>query len=570
MNLKFRFAFSLSLIAILVVLPFVIIVASFVNELQMKEVDNEILAISEQVETQIQFKIEQTAQLATTLSHTFISLKKQKIAYPHSMSNILNNNIINRPNLFGIWSVWEPYCTDTEPDSVPLKNYSPYWNRANKEIEYETLSDFNDPVLGKYYLYPKQQQQVVILPPTSYLIMKKEFVLSSVVAPIMLDNDFQGVVGVDFNYDFFQDIITTVMSKTTFTFAIYNSSGLIMAHTDRSKIGKSVEIDEKTFFNDSITYFSNPNSNFKSLKTEGFSKETKEDIIEYIHPVKVNNSDNVFYILISDKKEKLYADKTMFNLKIAIFIGIVFLLFLMIVFIYGNVFLKPLNAAVEYIMDIANQTNEYEVKQKYLNLKDERGLLFDSITYMHKSLLQKEENRTKETQKAEWIKDGQNKLYDSMQGLFSVKDMSENILIFICKYLDVQIGAIYLHYEKTKYLKLAASYSLTIDDTVPNFINIGEGLVGQAALDKRIISVSDVDGEYFYSSSSTLKILPKYLIILPFIMNNKVIGVIELGSYEEIKGKKITFLENILDNIAIAINSVLITKKILKRRRTRK
>ena len=189
---------------------------------------------------------------------------------------------------------------------------------------------------------------------------------------------------------------------------------------------------------------------------------------------------------------------------------------------------------------------------------------------MHKNILHNNQKREKENEITEWIRNGQSKLYDSMRGLFSVKDMSEKILSFLCKYLDIQIGALYLHYEKTKYLKLSAAYSLTYDDNVNNFINIGEGLVGQAALDKKITSIENLESEYFYSSSSTLKILPKNIIILPFLLNDKVIGVLELGSYKKIDGKKLILLEGVLENIAIALNSAMITKKILRRRRTKR
>lgn len=568
MSLKIRFAFTASVLGIIVTLPFILMIVTYVNKHNIEVADSKVYAEIDNLCNEMTIKLNAANTLSGSLANTFLSLKKQKKAYPGKMQNILYSQLANNPDLYGTWTVWEPYSVDFPKDSMPIEKFSPYWNKSTGEISLDTLEEYIDPINGRYYLEPKQNRKTVIFPPTEYIINGKPETVSSVVVPIINNNDFQGVVGVDFGYSFFQEILNHFAMISPYTVAVYSDNGKIIAHTDRDKIGKDLEVEKKLLPN-SINLYRKAVSEKKNLKHTGFSVKIGEKVNVYLKALNYPNLSGAISIAIIHETDKLYAENKRFNRKIVFFEFMGFMLFFLVMYFYGIFFLRPLNTAINYIMNVADGKTKFNINKTYNRLKDERGLLFNSISYMHNNLIKKEKKRKKENEIAEWIRNGQSRLYDSMQGVFSVKDMAENILSFLCKYLNVQIGALYLYYEKTKYLKLTASYSLTYDDNVENYINIGEGLVGQAALDKKIITLSDVESHYFYSSSSTLKILPKNLIILPFLMNNKVIGVIEFGSYEEITGKKLKLLENVLDNIAIALNSVMITKKILKRRRTK-
>ncbi len=570
MNIKFKFAITITIISLVVTIPFVLIIIASVNNLLTENADNIIISKNAEIANEINLKIEKSTQIVNTIAHTLLALKKEKKAYPQSITTILESNLINNPSLVGIWSVWEPLSWDTEFGNVQIPIYAPYWKKLKGKMTLDTLKSFNDSILGNYYQEPKKQRRTVIIPPTSYSIDNQKYIISSIVSPIILNNDFKAVVGIDFNYIFFQSVLNKFNLNRASSQVIYNSDGRILAHTDRKKIGDFVKNTETDLFYDSSFFFSQAIKESKTQKKTIFSEKLNQEITLFLTPIKIPKLASTMSIIISIPTKKLYAEIFLFNKKIVLFLIIGSIIFFIITFIYGHLLIKPINLAIEYIVEITKKNKKIEIKPNYKNLADERGVLFKSIENLQKNILYSKQKREKENEIAEWIRNGQSKLYDSMRGLFSVKDMSEKSLSFLCKYLDIQIGALYLHYEKTKYLKLSAAYSLTYDDNVNNFINIGEGLVGQAALDKKITSIENLESEYFYSSSSTLKILPKNIIILPFLLNNKVVGVLELGSYKKIEGKKFQLLESVLENIAIALNSAMITKKILRRRRSKR
>jgi hypothetical protein len=541
-----------------------------VNKYIFENEDNKIINQVTQITHELELKIANIEQIASTTAHSFIALKKEKKAYPESISEILHTNLINSPQLFGIWSIWEPHTWDTHTDSVHIQNFAPYWNKLENKIKLDTLLNYNDPILGQYYLEPKKNRKTTILPPTEYTIGKKKVILSSIVYPVFIENDLRAVVGVDFNYNFFQSILDKFSNYTTASMAIYNNDGRILAHSDHSKIGKFIGKEEKDFFYNEFDFLNHSLKNKEDIKITLFSKDLNERITVFLKPIVIKNYSGHYSLLISEQTSKLYANKINLNTKVIILLITSSIFYFVVIFFIINHFTKPLFLVLEYILNIADENTNLKIHKKYRKMNDVRGNILKSIEFMNQKLKEKQRITQEQNEIAEWIRVGQSKLYDSMRGIFSIKDMSENILFFLCKYLDIQIGALYLHYEKTKYLKLSAAFSLTYDDNVNNYINIGEGLLGQAALDNKIVALENVENDYFYSSSSTLKILPKYLIVLPFSLNKKVIGVLEFGSYEKIEGKKLKLLENTLENIAIALNSVMIANKISKHRKNKK
>lgn len=570
MNFKLRFATTISLISLLITLPFILLISSNVNNLLMESADQQIISENNKIANEIKIKITNTKQLANSIAHSIVALKKKKKAYPQIITEILYANLINNPKLVGAWSVWEQYAWDKNDENTEITNYAPYWKNLNGKISLDTLVNFSDSLLGSYYLEPKKQRKTIVIPPTEYIIDNQKHIIASIASPLIFENDFKAVIGIDFDYIFFQSTLDNFNYNNAINQAISNSDGRILAHTDKTKIGTFIkETGTQLFSEDDLLVLSRAIKKSKSIKRIFFSKEQNEKLAVFVTPIEIPNLSSKISMLMSIPIKKLYAEKSLFNKQMVLYTILGIFLFFSASYFYSYLFVKPINRAIGYINSIGENGNA-KIEQKYNELKNEKGKLFQSIENMHSNLIEKEKKREKENNTAEWIRNGQSKLYNSMRGLFSVQDMSKNILSVLCKYLDIQIGALYLHYERTKYLKLSAAYSLTYDDNVSNFINIGEGLVGQAALDKKITSVENIKSEYFYSSSSTLKILPKNIIILPFLLNNKVIGVLEFGSYKKIDGKKLKLLKEVLENIAIALNSMMITKKILRHRRNKK
>jgi CheY-like chemotaxis protein len=179
------------------------------------------------------------------------------------------------------------------------------------------------------------------------------------------------------------------------------------------------------------------------------------------------------------------------------------------------------------------------------------------------------------TRTQDWLKTGQTQLNEQMSGEQELAQLAKNIITFLAKYLEMPVGLFYLCEEKGPVtgnqelqinqdpnacdkarLKLIASYAYTHRQGIRNEFNMGEGLVGQAALEKKPIEMTKVPENYYLQIRSGLgKALPKMVIVQPFLYENMIKGVIELASFKTLTNIQLAFLHQIMPSIGIAINT---------------
>lgn len=102
---------------------------------------------------------------------------------------------------------------------------------------------------------------------------------------------------------------------------------------------------------------------------------------------------------------------------------------------------------------------------------------------------------------------------------------------------------------------MKASYAYQIRKNLSNEFKTGEGLIGQAALEKHSIVLTNVPDDYIRVKSGLGEKPPKNIIVTPIIFNDNVTGILELGSFEELNELQMTFLEEVSNGISIALNS---------------
>ena len=157
----------------------------------------------------------------------------------------------------------------------------------------------------------------------------------------------------------------------------------------------------------------------------------------------------------------------------------------------------------------------------------------------------------------DWLKTGQTQLNEQISGEQDVVTLAKNIITFLTTYLEMPVGVFYIleNTDKDACLKLLASYAYTQRKGVANEFKIGEGLVGQAALEKERIIVTNLPENYITIQSGLGEAIPQQLIVIPFLYENAVKGIIEIGSFQEITKIKLELLEQVMPSIGIAINT---------------
>jgi signal transduction histidine kinase/DNA-binding response OmpR family regulator len=161
----------------------------------------------------------------------------------------------------------------------------------------------------------------------------------------------------------------------------------------------------------------------------------------------------------------------------------------------------------------------------------------------------------------DWLKTGITQLNDQIRGDQEVITLAKNTIAFLTNYLNAQVGLFYLLKqpqlaEQTAYLQVIASYAYTADKQIPDKFQLGEGLIGEVAREKRTMVRTHTPEESPHIIQSGLaKASPRYIILLPILYENTIIGVLELGSTDPITTVQQDFLEQAVPTIGIAINT---------------
>lgn len=184
------------------------------------------------------------------------------------------------------------------------------------------------------------------------------------------------------------------------------------------------------------------------------------------------------------------------------------------------------------------------------NSSDEIGRM---AKYFNK-FMEKLQTIMDESEKQNWLKTGQSELNERIRGEQDIKTLADNIITYVCKYLNAQVGAFYLKIDDNTY-KMISSYAFKKRKSISNEISIGEGLVGQCALEKETIIISKVPEDYITINSGLGEAVPNNILVTPCIHHNEAKCIIELGAFQHIGDVQLEFIEAISEIVAISINS---------------
>lgn len=127
----------------------------------------------------------------------------------------------------------------------------------------------------------------------------------------------------------------------------------------------------------------------------------------------------------------------------------------------------------------------------------------------------------------------------------STKDAMNNAFQSICKEVDAGQGALYLSKESDgkRIVELTGGYALNRGESTVISFEYGEGLVGQVAATGQTLFIDDVPEGYVTVISGLGSASPKYLLIVAMKTTEKIVGVIEIASFERMTDDQRKFIE---------------------------
>ncbi len=151
-----------------------------------------------------------------------------------------------------------------------------------------------------------------------------------------------------------------------------------------------------------------------------------------------------------------------------------------------------------------------------------------------------------------WHTTGHAQLNNRMRGEQDVLTLANNVIEQLCEYLTAQMGVLYVREDNA--LCRVGSYACSREGIGGRFES-GEGLLGQAVHSKKPILLTDIPADYAQIASGLGSAAPKAVIIIPFLYDDQVVGVVELGKLSSFSAEQMKFLQMALESIAIAFNT---------------
>ena len=183
--------------------------------------------------------------------------------------------------------------------------------------------------------------------------------------------------------------------------------------------------------------------------------------------------------------------------------------------------------------------------------------LKDNINQMIRNL----RDTTTRNQDQDWLKTSLARISGLMQGQRELATVTQLIMSELTPTVSAQHGAFFLADAdadgQPRELQLIASYGYTHRDGVPERFGLGQSLVGQAALERKTVTIENAPADYIRVSSGLGDAAPASIMIMPILFEDQLLGVIELAWLRPPSGIHRTFLEQLMETLGVVLNTII-------------
>ena len=220
-----------------------------------------------------------------------------------------------------------------------------------------------------------------------------------------------------------------------------------------------------------------------------------------------------------------------------------------------NQLAENLTTQVRAIAKVATAVTKGDLTRTIsVSAEGEVAALKDTINEMIRNL----RDTTQKNNEQNWLKTNVAKFSRMLQGQKDLNTVGQLILSELATVVGAQQAEIYVWDADTRdpRLKLLASYAARGEKTHGKLVELGAGLVGQCAQDKRRILLEDVGASQIRISTGLVDVTPANVLVLPIVFEGAVKGVLELASLERFSSVNQHFLDQLTESIGLVINTI--------------
>ncbi len=226
-----------------------------------------------------------------------------------------------------------------------------------------------------------------------------------------------------------------------------------------------------------------------------------------------------------------------------------------------------LTRQVRAIGDVATAVTKGDLTRTIdVEARAEVAELKDNINQMIRTLAE----TTRVNEEQDWLKTNLTRFTRMLQGQRDLLTVARQVLDELAQTVDAQHGAFYMmqrpeesegEESEEPVLKLFASYAFTRRKRLASEFSLGESLVGQAALEKQRLLISNVPDDYVTIGSALGEAPPMSIVVVPILFEGEVKGVIELASFDDFAPIQLAFIDQLIESLGIVIATIEATMR---------
>lgn len=591
----------------MILLIFVLIIGYVTNKSRvvlLEDTRKRTDAVAEKFANNISMQLNNDANLTKGVAESLVSMEftDDSIRYD-VLESIIKNVMSNHPDFVSFWVNFELNFTDDTYNKSHGRVSTTCVRFPNGSISFSTdTMEINSVNENSFYNKLKKNKQEALVNPSYFSFTgnpKDKVLKTTYCVPLIKDNNFVGLAGVDLDLNRYNKIIAEIEQTSEGYAFLVSNNGIIFTHPKKELAGLKIEeayfeLEKKFSIKEKINNGHSSSFTFKH-------PVTKDQSFYSFVPIKVGESNSKWSIgyVVPFETINLKAQQLVINASIFGLFGLIILF--ISVYIISNRIVTPLKKTTSIInklsmgdvenISISIKHSSSEIHEMTTSLKKMVGGLIQTSEFaknigkgklysdfemlsdkdtLGKSLLEmrenlkvsktKEEIRNVEIKQQNWFSKGEASFGEILRkNSENILKLSEEIVRYLVDYLDANQGAIFIkdktEDEKEEYvMKAAVAYGRS-KQFESKFL-LGESLVGRCAFEKLSIYLEDVPDNYVKITSGLGESNPKCILLVPAVINYEVQAVIEIVSFKTFEENQIKFIEKMGESIASTLVNV--------------
>ncbi len=214
-----------------------------------------------------------------------------------------------------------------------------------------------------------------------------------------------------------------------------------------------------------------------------------------------------------------------------------------------------LTTQVRAIAEVATAVTRGDLSRSIqVEARGEVSDLKDNINEMIRNL----KETTQKNAEQDWLKTNLARFTRLLQGQRDLETVTKLILSELAPLVSAHHGVFYMMNARNdgSRLEMIANYGYRSNKKLPTSFAPGEGLVGQCAVEKVRVWLTNVPRDYITVSSGLGSAPPTNIVVLPILFEQQVMAVIEIASLDRFTQTHMGFLDQLMESIGVVLNTI--------------